>query len=114
KKVIPTPVKTVTADGQFVLSGELTIIAAPALDNEAQYLAESLRAVTKARVNVSHDATQSAGILLTTADLQIAGKREEAYHLKVTPEQIVITGSDAAGVFYGIQSLRALLPVEAW
>src|SRR5690606_31476039 len=36
----------------------------------------------------------------------------EAYSLTVTPEGIEIVGGDAAGAFYGVQSLRQLLPAE--
>ncbi len=35
----------------------------------------------------------------------------EAYQIEVTPKQVVVTGSDAAGVFYGIQALRKSLPI---
>ena len=38
----------------------------------------------------------------------------EAYSLEVATDGIRITGSDAAGVFYGIQSLRSMIPIEAY
>ena len=34
----------------------------------------------------------------------------EAYRLEVTPSRVRVTGGDAAGVFYGLQTLRQLLP----
>jgi hexosaminidase len=36
----------------------------------------------------------------------------EAYHLEVTPSRVRVTGADQAGVFYGLQTLRQLLPPE--
>lgn len=40
---------------------------------------------------------------------------KESYVLATGPDKgIIITGGDATGVFYGIQSLLALLPVETW
>jgi len=38
---------------------------------------------------------------------------KEGYLLKVTPKTIVITASEPNGLFYGMQSLKQLLPVEA-
>lgn len=40
------------------------------------------------------------------------GLGDEGYELRTTPDRVVITGSAPAGVFYGVQSLRQLLP--AW
>lgn len=34
----------------------------------------------------------------------------ESYHLEVTPDQIIIKASGAAGYFYGVQTIRQLLP----
>ena len=58
-------------------------------------------------------------IHLRVADIEVAGatKRDgdEAYTLTVSPEDgVEIVGSDPAGVFYGVQTLRALLPVESY
>lgn len=39
-----------------------------------------------------------------------AGLEPEAYHLEVSPEKIIIKASDAAGYFYGVQTIRQLLP----
>jgi len=38
--------------------------------------------------------------------------QKEGYQLAVTPEGITITGGSGAGVFYGVQSLKQLLPPE--
>jgi hexosaminidase len=41
-------------------------------------------------------------------------KHPEGYRLKVGRDRITILGADEAGAFYGIQTLRQLLPVEAF
>ena len=38
-------------------------------------------------------------------------KNPEGYQLKVTSDQVVISGPTEAGVFYGIQTLRKSIPV---
>ena len=37
----------------------------------------------------------------------------EAYEISINPKQVVIKGADAAGVFYGIQTLRKSLPIAS-
>ncbi|MGH6655002.1 MAG: glycoside hydrolase family 20 zincin-like fold domain-containing protein, partial [Actinocrinis sp.] len=39
---------------------------------------------------------------------------QEAYRLDVTPDTVTITAPSAAGLFYGAQTLRALLPSAAF
>lgn len=39
-------------------------------------------------------------------------KNKEGYELHVTAKRVTITGASAAGVFYGIQTLRKSLPVQ--
>jgi N-acetyl-beta-hexosaminidase len=47
------------------------------------------------------------GIVLALAeDIE----KTESYIMNITSRRILIQGDDAAGVFYGIQSLRQLLP----
>ena len=41
-------------------------------------------------------------------------KEAEGYILSVTPKGITVTGHDAGGVFYGIQSLLQLMPAEVY
>ena len=47
-------------------------------------------------------------------DTTLASKSKEAYRLIVQPEAIAITGASPAGVFYGMQTLRQLLPVQVY
>ena len=47
------------------------------------------------------------GIFLRVADIPGSGK--EAYTLSIAPEGVSITGSDEAGLLYGVQTLRQIL-----
>ena len=45
-------------------------------------------------------------------DTALAATSPEAYRLSVTPTGVTITGASPAGVFYGMQTLRQLLPPQ--
>ena len=67
----------------------------------------------------SNDLNVKAAIWLRIGDVAVRElndrKGDEAYTLIVEPDRgIEIIGKDAAGVFYGIQTLRELFPIEAY
>jgi len=103
--VFPTPVELTSAGGALRLSAMPPVEAPEALRNEAAFAAEYLRpyfgtkgrgAVPPLRLDVGTVAGQTS---------------PEAYTLVVDPVQgIRIVGVSPAGVFYGLQSLRSLLP----
>ena len=103
--VFPTPVELTATGGALRLSAMPPVAAADSLRNEAAFVAEYLRpyvgtkgkgAVPPLRLDVGTVAGQTS---------------PEAYTLVVDPVQgIRIVGVSPAGVFYGLQSLRSLLP----
>ncbi|WP_437970501.1 family 20 glycosylhydrolase [Sorangium sp. So ce260] len=119
-RVVPSPVLLEAGAGELVLSSAVPIVHAAGLQGEAAYLAEALGALLGGAPEVREGAPPAgtAAIALTTGALDVGGQPkqagDEAYRLTVTEEGVEIVGSDAAGVFYGIQSLRALAPVEAY
>jgi hexosaminidase len=92
------------AGSGFVFT-EATGIAAPgALAGVAQWLQDALRPATGLPFPIDSDGTIR---LELNADLGA-----EAYRLRVDARGIVIVGGDAAGVFYGCQTLRQSLPAD--
>ncbi|GAA4850569.1 family 20 glycosylhydrolase [Algivirga pacifica] len=76
------------------------------LQQTATLLQGYIKIITGKELPVKHD-TSSKGIMLVVQEDTTA--LAEAYHLNVSPTGIQIQGSDAKGVFYGIQTLRQLL-----
>jgi hexosaminidase len=123
-KVVPTPLETTPLTGSVQLRTSNGIFSDAALANEATFLADALNELLTENVRVHQriptDSSKSDQIRLTidAANVAEALKREnasEAYILSVNPQKgIEIIGSDPAGVFYGVQTLRALLPIDSY
>ncbi|MEJ7643663.1 MAG: family 20 glycosylhydrolase [Chryseolinea sp.] len=112
--IYPTPVKMQIGIGACTLSSEMSIFHTPDLEKEAAYLGSSLRELTGTPFKTVTSRPERKSITLRLDKIRVAGIASEAYQMEVTPRGITITGSDAAGVFYGIQSLRSLIPLEVF
>src|SRR6185503_9990939 len=111
--IIPAPAEVTVRDGAFQLSRVTVIETDNAFKNEAKLLAEHLRAATGYPVKIkalSKEKHPERILLIKTG--AGAPSAAEAYHLSVTPDNIVISASTPAGIFYGTQSLLQLLPPE--
>ena len=109
-KIIPTPFNYEESDGVFELNNGLVIAFEKSLEAEAHFLSEKLK------VDVGIDAKLMEGsegvIVLKKGDVKVNGKSSEAYGLDVSDKGVEIQAIDGSGVFYGIQSLRALISVD--
>lgn len=112
--IIPSPVKMQTGSGMFNLTSQTEIYHRNGLENEARYLAASLNDLTGNEFKTVTTKKGNKPITLQLENFKVANISKEAYKLQISDDGILITGSDPAGVFYGIQSLRALIPIEAY
>jgi len=114
-QIIPTPVQTIFSENKEILKGTVKIHHLDGLEAEAGYLAHMLESVLNVTpVTVLSEEAGENVIHLTVSD-QEEGSHPEGYVLSVAQGNgVVIAGGGKAGVFYGIQSLLALIPVDAW
>jgi hexosaminidase len=111
--VFPTPLSVQKREGQLRLSALPAIQAAPGLDAEARFAAEYLRTHFGRPTprGKGRDAGAAAPALRLETGAVTGAEGPEAYELLVDArEGIRVRGASAAGVFYGLQSLRDLLP----
>lgn len=106
-QIIPKPVSLETSTGKFLVDSNTKITGITELKNEGDYLAEMLSHV--ANVSVAFEAGASGNVELKLDDTI---ENEEGYTLTVTYDKVIISGKTAKGVFYGIQTLRQLLPAD--
>ena len=112
--VIPIPVSMKTQKKLFRLRKDTPIyFQGEGARAVAQYLADLLEPATgyDLIVKPSSSSAPSRGIYLTL-DAEQANKNTEAYDLEVTAKTVLLTAGHAPGLFYGVQTLRQLLPPE--
>ncbi len=110
-QLIPTPFQVIPGRGKVVVSENTVIYYAKELAGEAEYLATVIEKLFGGRLLTKEGLVGNAGdIVLKTAAIQVNGISREAYHLQIIQGHgIILTGNDAAGVFYAIQSLLGLV-----
>ncbi|MEQ4207680.1 beta-N-acetylhexosaminidase [Actinopolymorpha sp. B9G3] len=109
--ILPQPQHLERRDGAYALTNATTLRADDASGPAADALRSALGPATGFTWGPPSDPASAAGITLT---VDAARHGPEAYSLTVTSDGIEIIGGDAAGVFYGVQSLRQLLPADAF
>ena len=107
--IIPLPKKMEMANGRFLIDGETKIYAGDNLEQEADLLAEMLSIASGKSISQEAKEDKKAHGIFLNLDEDL---EEEGYTLKVTYDKIEISGKNAKGVFYGIQSLRMLMPPQ--
>ncbi len=117
--ILPTPVSLKPGAGTVTVDASWTIRPGAGLDREAAALAAALEPFLGASPATVEGEAAPKTITLAVGEVTVAGTPrgpgDEAYRLTIDAGRpaIEIVGSDPAGVFYGIQSLRALVPVDA-
>ncbi|WP_256011455.1 family 20 glycosylhydrolase [Desertivirga xinjiangensis] len=107
--IFPSPVSYIRQKGSFELTSKTIIVSPVKFRMEAELLASELAEVLGTKPVISTQRTSSPAIELALGDSPAGG-----YLLKSATKGITITASEASGIFYGIQSLKILLPPEAW
>jgi len=107
---IPAPASLQLQDGSFALSAATVIVADGA---EARAAAEQFqRTVNKTHgldLKITGQGAPDNAIVFSLKASNTGGK-PESYELEVTPQGIVVSASDAAGLFYGGVTLWQALP----
>lgn len=113
-KVIPSPVKLTIGKGTFTLTTSTPIHYQNGLENEAKLLAQRLKDITGSDFTVKNATPAANTISLQTGKVAVNGTNKEAYQLTINDNGVAIVGSDAAGVFYGTQSLVSMIPTSVY
>jgi hexosaminidase len=107
--LIPKPVQVLKDASAFVLNDSTTIVFKDgSLHGVAEQLADLLRPATGYPFTIDSSARTANSITLSLSGDSSSNK--ESYELTINKGAVSIVGAGAAGVFYGLQTLRQLLP----
>jgi hexosaminidase len=113
--LIPSPKEVTKAEGEFEFTAKTHLLMNNALDTKEQlFLYNYLNGLFEKSAGLKLKVVEAAQVfdgnsLSLEKDNSL---NEEAYRLNVTPEKITIYAKDRKGWFYGIQTIRQLLPAD--
>ena len=109
----PTSVKPGNANIRFNLNTETKIVYS--LDNSsAKYAAEELNRIAESILGKKLKKTTKATTENNIIFKLDGSMKPEGYMLDITPENIIIKAKDGAGMFYAVQTLKQIIPVQAY
>src|SRR5688572_30954269 len=114
--VIPKPAQLTPGEGHFTLRDDTLVVIPDAVEMNdlARYLIDRVGPGTGFRLRFQlqtfGEAPQKNAIVLAIVNDDALG--DEGYTLTSTPDSIRIAARKPAGLFYGVQTLRQLLPTE--
>uniref|UniRef100_UPI003216D74D family 20 glycosylhydrolase n=1 Tax=uncultured Draconibacterium sp. TaxID=1573823 RepID=UPI003216D74D len=112
--IIPSPVSYKSTGRKVIFDEQVELLYEKGLENEIRFLKDFLNTTFNTSFTIK-EATKPKpnSVFLAFGNVSVNGKSKEAYQLEIkSNKSIEIKGNDAAGVFYGIQSLIAMLPVD--
>ena len=109
--MIPQPFNLKLEDGKFIINRDTKIYAQDDLIAVSQYFRNLIKTPTGFDLKRISKRSEVNTINLQL-DETLKDLNPEGYLLKITPDYISILAPQPAGVFYGVQTLRQLLPVE--
>jgi hexosaminidase len=106
--IVPQPDRIEAGQGSFTLAGDVAIVA-PAGQRPRQ-IAAFLRDAVREQTGIGLHVGRTTDEPYIELRIDPAVRGEEAYRLTVAPEHILIEASDDRGLFWGVQTLRQLIP----
>ncbi len=112
--IVPKPTTLKRQEGVFRLNHDTRIICTSESKEEALSLKQYLEPATGFKMPLSRGSRSLANSILLHLDPELKTGTDEGYDLKVSTDRVIIRAAKTAGLFYGIQTLRQLLPVDVY
>jgi hexosaminidase len=107
--IIPYPAHLVPGNGDFLINSNTSLVVRDeSFRGEANALKQLIKELSGIRLREVKTANTNS--IVIKKDNSILSK--EGYHLLITPSKIILSASKPAGVFWGIETIRQLIPVS--
>lgn len=107
--VIPIPLRTIVQKGTFEINKHTKIYADAEALPAADFFAKILRISTGFELPVTSGKRPNKGIYFIRENM-VDDLGKEGYHLNISPNRMIVSAPYPAGLLYGAQTLRQLLP----
>jgi hexosaminidase len=105
--VIPYPTHLIPGDGNFSINNHTKIVVQNiAYKNEANQLIQLIKNIDGFTLQYAHVPGNNCIVLMADSSIHSG----EGYHLLITSKQIILSAAGSAGIFWGIETIRQLLP----
>lgn len=108
--IIPQPQQMTVTEGRFVISDKTKVSYNDATLAETTQLLAGYVGIDDTKV--SGDGDKNAGFVLQINATANKALGQEGYTLSIKRERVLIEGNTAAGVFFGVQTIRQLMPAS--
>jgi hexosaminidase len=109
--IVPAPVSVKKASGEFILSQQTALLTDSLHNKAVQFFTEYLHSKLNLRNEAELNSGQSVANSIIFTEKGIEGLPDQGYRLTISPQQVIVAGK-GAGLFYGIQTLLQLIPVD--
>ena len=109
--LIPKPQNIEYYSGSFILNSK-TVIQADKNSFEAKYLQQVIKQQLGLNLEITTSSKAKSKIVFVTKIIEEKKSFKEWYNLSISKNEVVIKATEDHGIFYGIQTLIQLLPLE--